>query len=82
MPGLCESKPIGFECCFSVQPISEEFRAIWIATVNNIDWPSSRLATPAQQQAELINILKVADDLNMNAVIFQVSENVDNHLYH
>ena len=54
LTGLCESKPIDIKCCFSPQPIKEEFRAAWIATVNNIDWPSSRKATPAQQQSELL----------------------------
>ncbi|CAF1689854.1 unnamed protein product, partial [Adineta ricciae] len=42
------------------------------ATVANIDWPSSRTATPAQQQTELINILNTIQTLNMNAVVFQV----------
>jgi uncharacterized lipoprotein YddW (UPF0748 family) len=52
--------------------MKEEFRAAWIATVTNIDWPSSRTATPAQQQTELITILNTLQRLNMNAVVFQV----------
>ncbi|CAF1237401.1 unnamed protein product [Adineta steineri] len=70
--GLCESHPINIKCCFSVEPMKEEFRAAWIATVANIDWPSSRTATPTQQQAELINILNTVQTLNMNAVVFQI----------
>lgn len=70
--GLCESQPANMQCCFSLEPPQEEFRAIWIATVNNIDWPSSKTAKPAAQQAELINILNTVLRLNMNAVIFQV----------
>ncbi|CAF1637902.1 unnamed protein product, partial [Adineta ricciae] len=72
MSGLCESKPTDIKCCFSLEPPKEEFRAAWIATVANIDWPSSRTATPAQQQTELINILNTIQTLNMNAVVFQV----------
>ena len=40
--GLCESQPSTMKCCFSLQPAREEFRAVWIATVANIDWPSDR----------------------------------------
>ena len=72
LTGLCESQPANIQCCFSSETPREEFRAIWIATVNNMDWPSSKTATPASQQAELINILNTVQRLNMNAVIFQV----------
>jgi len=34
-----------------------EFRAAWIATVANIDWPSKPGLPVAQQQAELISLL-------------------------
>lgn len=70
--GLCESQPASIKCCFSLAKPQEEFRAAWIATVTNIDWPSSRTATPAQQQTELLNILNTIQTLNMNAVVFQV----------
>ena len=69
--GLCESKPTAVKCCFSLSN-KEEFRAIWLTTVANIDWPSSRTGTPTQQQNELINILNTVQRLNMNAVVFQV----------
>lgn len=72
--GLCESKPTNVKCCFSLATAKEEFRALWITTVTNIDWPSSRTATPTQQQTELINILNTVQRLNMNAVVFQVSD--------
>lgn len=49
-----------------------EFRAVWIATVNNIDWPSKPGLTSGQQQQEAINILDECKTLNMNAIIFQV----------
>lgn len=58
--------------CHVCDTTNEEFRAVWIATVENIDWPSSNTASPAEQQAELIRILNVVQLLNMNAVIFHV----------
>ncbi|CAF3285016.1 unnamed protein product [Rotaria socialis] len=71
--GYCESQPANIKCCFSLNPVErQEFRAIWIATATNIDWPSSKTATAATQQNELVNILNMVQRLNMNAVIFQV----------
>src|SRR5260221_6094874 len=49
-----------------------EFRAVWIATVNNIDWPSQKNLSSFEQKAELVKILDRAAELNLNAVIFQV----------
>jgi uncharacterized lipoprotein YddW (UPF0748 family) len=49
-----------------------EFRAAWIATVANIDWPSRKGLTTAEQKAELIALLDRAAHLKLNAIIFQV----------
>ncbi len=54
-----------------------EFRAVWVATVNNIDWPSKPGLTTEQQQQEAINILRTSQKLGMNAVIFQVRPAAD-----
>ena len=53
-------------------PPAREFRAAWIATVANIDWPSKPGLSVAQQQAELISLLDRAAQLHFNTVIFQV----------
>jgi uncharacterized lipoprotein YddW (UPF0748 family) len=45
---------------------------MWIATVDNVDWPSQPGLSPSQQRAELIAILDRATALHFNAVIFQV----------
>jgi uncharacterized lipoprotein YddW (UPF0748 family) len=58
-----------------------EFRAAWIATVNNIDFPSKRTLTIDEQKAELVRDLDLASRLNLNAVIFQVRPMAD-ALYH
>lgn len=49
-----------------------EFRGAWIATVHNIDWPSSNRLTPSQQRAEMIGLLDLAAETGLNAVILQV----------
>ncbi|MDY7015272.1 MAG: family 10 glycosylhydrolase [Cyanobacteriota bacterium] len=49
-----------------------EFRAVWISTVWNVDWPSRRGLSTQQQQQELLQIIQKAADLNLNAVILQV----------
>jgi uncharacterized lipoprotein YddW (UPF0748 family) len=58
-------------------PIRREFRAAWIATVDNIDWPSARDLSPKQQRLELVRILDRCQQLNMNAVILQVRPTAD-----
>ncbi len=49
-----------------------EFRAVWIATVANIDWPKQRTDSVAKQQKDFIEILDAYKKLNYNAVIVQV----------
>src|ERR1044071_8546071 len=53
-------------------PLAREFRGVWIATVANIDWPSKPGLPPAQQKAELISLLNRAEELKLNAIVFQV----------
>ncbi len=54
-----------------------EFRAVWVATVANIDWPSKRDLTVLQQQTEIIGILDRAKQLNLNAIVLQVRTSAD-----
>ena len=58
-------------------PVPREFRAIWIATVSNIDWPSKPGMNAWEQQVELLAILNKAVALNMNAVVLQVRPATD-----
>jgi uncharacterized lipoprotein YddW (UPF0748 family) len=57
--------------------VAREFRAVWVATVGNLDWPSKPGLSTWQQKAELIAILDKAVALNMNAVILQVRPGAD-----
>ena len=54
-----------------------EFRAMWVATVRNMDWPSRADLTAEQQQQELLAILDRAATLKMNAIILQVRPEAD-----
>ena len=49
-----------------------EFRAAWVATVHNIDWPSAPGLSEAAQKAQLRAILDRAAQLKLNAILFQV----------
>lgn len=49
-----------------------EFRAVWIATVANIDWPSKKGLSSDLQKQEYLDILNRVKQNNMNAVIVQI----------
>lgn len=49
-----------------------EFRAAWIASVFNLDWPSSAGLPAEKQQAELCAIFDRLQALGLNAVVLQV----------
>jgi uncharacterized lipoprotein YddW (UPF0748 family) len=55
----------------------QEFRAAWIATVANLDWPSSQSLSAKQQQDQLIDRLDRLKEAGINAVILQVRPESD-----
>lgn len=57
--------------------VEREFRAAWIATVANIDFPTKPALTADEQKTELIDALDLAKKLRLNAVIFQVRPATD-----
>lgn len=61
----------------AVPEIPREYRAAWVATVANIDWPSTRELSTEQQKAEAIAILDKAKEVNLNAIVFQVRPHCD-----
>lgn len=61
----------------TVPPAPQEFRAAWISTVHNIDWPSRSGLSGAAQRSELLNILNTCAQLKLNAVFLQVRPNAD-----
>ncbi len=58
-------------------PVTREFRAVWVATVDNIDWPSRPGLPVDSQKVELLELLDRAQALHLNAVIFQVRPSAD-----
>lgn len=61
----------------SPPPVMREMRAVWIATVDNMDWPSRAGLTSKQQKDELTAIFDKVAELRMNAVILQVRPSAD-----
>lgn len=49
-----------------------EFRATWVATAYNIDWPSAKGLSSEAQRAEFLRLLDQQQALGMNAVVVQV----------
>ncbi len=54
------------------KPPQYEFRAAWIVTVANIDWPSKKGLPAGQQKEEFIRLLDMHKKNGMNAVIMQI----------
>lgn len=59
------------------QRLAQEFRAAWVTTIYNIDWPSRPGLSAAAQQAEMRAILDRLVSLKMNAIILQVRSQCD-----
>jgi uncharacterized lipoprotein YddW (UPF0748 family) len=56
---------------------TQEFRGAWIATVENIDWPSRSGLSASVQQQEFVHLLDTVQQMNMNAVIVQIKPEAD-----
>ncbi|HEX4957854.1 MAG TPA: family 10 glycosylhydrolase [Lacibacter sp.] len=54
-----------------------EFRAAWIATVDNIDWPSRKGLPVDSQKSEFIRILDLHKRNGLNAIIMQIRPATD-----
>ena len=57
--------------------VTREFRAAWIATVANINWPTKNNLSTDQQKQEAVRILDMLQKANFNAVIFQARPSAD-----
>jgi len=52
--------------------LPREFRGVWVATVDNIDWPSRPGLSTAKAKQELLTLLDRARATGLNAVVLQV----------
>lgn len=75
---LGKSKDLFLVCVFMMISFASkaqeqrEFRAAWVATVANIDWPSAKNLYPELQKQEFIQILNQLQKNKFNAVIVQI----------
>ncbi len=60
-----------------VKPTFREFRGVWIATIGNIDWPTSSTDAFSKQKEDFIKLLDHYQKLNFNVVIVQVRTSGD-----
>jgi uncharacterized lipoprotein YddW (UPF0748 family) len=49
-----------------------EFRGVWVASVENIDWPSKKGLSVDQQKEEYIRLLNMHQANGMNAMVVQI----------
>ncbi len=75
--GLAVTPPVMRAQDTAPPAIDREFRAIWVATVGNIDWPSKPGLSTWDQQRELLAILDRAVALKLNAIVFQIRPGAD-----
>src|ERR1700748_2154343 len=54
-----------------------EFRAVWVASVENIDWPSRKGMSADSQRAEFVRLLDMHKRNGLNAVVVQVRPATD-----
>lgn len=57
--------------------VAREFRAAWVATVENIDFPTKKRLTAEEQKREILSIIELGRRLRLNALIFQVRPMTD-----
>jgi uncharacterized lipoprotein YddW (UPF0748 family) len=77
VPSPTHSHPVAHRAITPPPPVMREMRAVWVATVGNMDWPTRRGLSSARQQAELLAILDKLVALHMNTMVLQVRPSAD-----
>ena len=54
-----------------------EFRGVWVASVENIDWPSKKDLSVSDQKAEFIHLLDMHQRNGMNVMVVQIRPAAD-----
>ena len=62
---------------YSQDFIKREFRGVWVASVVNLDWPTSNSSSVAQQKESLKNLFDKIAATNINAIFFQIRSECD-----
>jgi uncharacterized lipoprotein YddW (UPF0748 family) len=66
-----------FETVTGPQPPKREFRAAWVATVANLDWPSGAGLPADVQKNQLVSLFNTLQNAGINVVIFQIRPECD-----
>jgi uncharacterized lipoprotein YddW (UPF0748 family) len=72
-----ESSSINILSLLKLPTIEREFRAAWVASVANIDWPSKPGLSSASLRAEIDRICTQAAFIGLNALIVQIRPSAD-----
>ena len=67
----------GVEKTKNAPRVEREFRGVWVATVDNIDWPTKPGLSTEIQKKEALAILDTAVALRLNAIVLQVRPHCD-----
>lgn len=57
--------------------LPREFRGVWVASVDNIDWPSTPRLSGDDQRAEIRRIVAECSRLGLNAILLQIRPTSD-----
>ena len=63
--------------CAADGPSKREFRAVWVATFHNIDWPSKKGLPSSDQKREFLELIARQKGNGMNALVVQVRPSGD-----
>ena len=71
---------MAFQPAIADKNIKREVRGVWLATVSQIDWPTTAgitFAVRRNQQNEMMKYLDILQEANINAVYFQARPMAD-----
>lgn len=68
---------IVISCPIFSQVSKPEFRAAWVATVSNIDWPANKNLSTEEQKASFIKLINYHKSVGLNAIIVQIRPSAD-----
>ncbi len=77
LPAIVKAQALPLDTTIYKPAPKREFRGVWIATVENIDWPSSQKLSSDQQKNELKSQLDAHQQSGINAVMLQVRPAAD-----
>lgn len=66
-----------FKCSPLLAQVNFEFRGVWVATVENIDWPSQKGMGVEEQKSSFIHLLDQHKRNGFNTIIMQIRPSAD-----